>query len=125
MQKESTLRKVVILLFIAAVVGVVLVVGTNTIKKTQISSCQRNIDQLWAAVQEYYNDNQSFPAELDIRQLTLLRPPLPRDPATGKNYIYELLDEGRNFKISCPSPKNHGVKEIYITAGMTKQETIK
>ncbi len=125
MQKESNLRKVVILLFVAVVVSVVLVVGTNTIKKTQLSSCQRNIDQLWAAVQEYYNEQQSFPAELDIRQLSYLRPPMPRDPSTGKSYIYEVLDEGRNFKISCPNPKNHGVKEIYITAGMIKQGTIK
>lgn len=120
MQKETTIRKVIILLFIAVTIVVVMVVGVSTIKRSQLAGCEKNINILKGALEEFYNENQSYPkGELQIEDLTFIRPPLPKDTATGKSYIYEVSKDGKDFKLSCPNPKNHGVKAIYATADLS------
>lgn len=114
MEERKNFRKIFIFAVIGISIVIIMYVGSQLIVRFQLSSCRRNIEVLQDALEDYYSSYNAYPTRLTLENLTYIKV-LPKDPATGKNYIYEISEDRQHYRILCPNPKNHKVKKIEAT----------
>lgn len=105
-----------------AIIGLLLAVAINGLAASkQKSRDVKRVDeikQIQNALQLYHNDNQSYPATLSSELLVpVYIKTIPKDPATGNNYLYAALFDGNtcgNYHLGATleiTPPNTGTLE--------------
>lgn len=108
-------KKIFLILAVGVGMVVISVIGIKILKKSQVDACVKNLDTLRLALEDFYNQNNFYPDKLSLKDLTFLKPPLPKDTASGKTYIYLVSDDKRHYTLKCPQPLAHNVKDIIAT----------
>ena len=101
MKKGLTILELMIVVSIIAILAVAgLVNYTSQIKKGNDAKRKKDLDQLRLVLEDYYNDNNRYPALLNCGdELSPWLKNIPCEPGGKKSYLYETNAGGSYFRI--------------------------
>jgi hypothetical protein len=85
----------------------------NTKANQRDKQREADLGILRTAMGKYFQEHSTYPADLPSLSPDVLNA-VPRDPSTGANYKYTVLDNGKNFEL-CISFETNSVPCVYAT----------
>jgi len=96
--------------------------GQNKSDIDKLSQLISSMSQIQAYIEFYYMETGVYPKSLkDLEKIyneeavkEADKVVIPRDPITGKDFIYECNKEANTYRISCPDPTLYGMKKCEL-----------
>lgn len=100
----------------------------NSNKNNKLAECIKNISKVQTLIEYFYMESGVYPESLDSLDKSYNVPSdknmeikerieIPKDPATGKSFVYKLDEKNpNNYFLSAPDPKAYGVEKIELNA---------
>ncbi|MDQ7825655.1 MAG: hypothetical protein RDV48_22840 [Candidatus Eremiobacteraeota bacterium] len=92
-------------------------------KEEKLTQCITRLSQIQAYLEFYFMGTGDYPKNLvDLESIfneDVLKDTekikMPRDPATGKEFVYEAGKNYKSYSLSCPDPSQYGVKKLSLS----------
>ncbi|MFP4499249.1 MAG: hypothetical protein ACLFQV_13655 [Vulcanimicrobiota bacterium] len=95
----------------------------ETIDTKKLVKVIDEISRIRVYIEFFFMESGDYPADLSMLEgeLNGLLPPgiekivIPKDPATGKEFIYTMKDNGKSYTLEVPDPKKYGVSSLELS----------
>lgn len=88
-----------------------------------LNQCISNIGKLQVLIEYFYMEFGEYPPSVKSMEEVYneekyvkgqTKIVIPKDPSTGKDFIYEVSPDGQDYSIKVPLPEKYGLKEIKL-----------